>query len=1044
MAQDGGRLPILLMGLLWTANLTSCFNLEPRLNHIYSSTETHGRNPYFGFSVALQHSQNDTNLVMVGAPRANSSSPDKHNTPEPGTLFKCPLSSDTCEELQIDLEGPRVGRYKGLQNYGWLGGSLDSQPDYMGDRQATCVCAPQWKYVRRGKKTRVPGACAVAFDSISTAEFTVDSERTPLVNYLIEEYDFGQTGFAVHFPANDSTKVILGAPGFDIGTGSVVLLKDYKDRGTQEGKRKKRDAVSPDDMFSDFVVARNKHFQKDGLLGYSVTSGYFLHKDKTQYAAGAPQSADSHGKVIIFELSDEEEVVVKKELNGAEMGEYFGGALTAADINGDGLDDLVVGSPMYSFHHPNPNIPDCGRIQTFLSKQGTGPRDEPDSQHYGRNISFARFGISLASLGDLNADGYQDIAVGAPWDDNGAVYIFLGSSSGLKPHYSQRLSPEDFTPDLKGFGMSVSRGTDIDNNGYPDLAIGSFLSGHALVVKSRPVAVLSGTVTSNQSSVTWEGEAPLTLTTCLSYTGHMLPQSLNVQAKLILDRITHRAFFTDDNNNTHLFAVNLPFNETKCQDHQVTVKENKLDPRLHITMQLEYELMDDTTVDLEKRPLTDPAANNSAKTEVGILENCKTEICKVNVKTQATFVDGSNDSLVIGKKNKLRVEVSNSGEPVYVPTLIVTSDPGITLTPISQGLRDCANYNETSLSCIIDKSIKNDNKPATIDVEVEVDEEQMTSTSQVNLQVNVTGEGHELEPEDNFISRTLQLVAQASLELHGSSVQEQFPYEFTDDDQIIINDNARVNHTFILIKKGPTSVSSINLTLNIPISFTADNLDFVKVYSITPKRKKESFPCKLRGTEIADDGSSRINSAADVNVPKENNGAHSSSGSVTVSAKKGKDIGTQYFNCSSTLVNCVELICQIQKWTMDAESAEISVELEVDLSILAKHISVEGGAVFSTQAIATVQSLNPLWGFEGKKTTNGEAVTYIQPATLLDETIPWWVILLAVLGGLLLLGLLAYGLHKKGFFKREKLAELKAHRAHLESSPRGALATTEN
>lgn len=77
---------------------------------------------------------------------------------------------------------------------------------------------------------------------------------------------------------------------------------------------------------------------------------------------------------------------------------------------------------------------------------------------------------------------------------------------------------------------------------------------------------------------------------------------------------------------------------------------------------------------------------------------------------QYIFFFRSNDSLVIGKKNKLRVEVSNSGEPVYVPTLIVTADPGITLTPISQGLRDCANYNETSLSCIIDKSIKNDNK----------------------------------------------------------------------------------------------------------------------------------------------------------------------------------------------------------------------------------------------------------------------------------------------------------------------------------------------
>lgn len=41
-----------------------------------------------------------------------------------------------------------------------------------------------------------------------------------------------------------------------------------------------------------------------------------------------------------------------------------------------------------------------------------------------------------------------------------------------------------------------------------------------------------------------------------------------------------------------------------------------------------------------------------------------------------------------------------------------------------------------------------------------------------------------------------------------------------------------------------------------------------------------------------------------------------------------------------------------------------------------------------------------------------EVVTLIQPESLLAKGIPWWVILLAVLGGLLLLGLLAYGLYK--------------------------------
>lgn len=48
-----------------------------------------------------------------------------------------------------------------------------------------------------------------------------------------------------------------------------------------------------------------------------------------------------------------------------------------------------------------------------------------------------RFGFALTNLGDLNSDGYEDIAVGAPYEGKGAVYIYLGSAQGLIPEPSQ-------------------------------------------------------------------------------------------------------------------------------------------------------------------------------------------------------------------------------------------------------------------------------------------------------------------------------------------------------------------------------------------------------------------------------------------------------------------------------------------------------------------------------------------------------------------------------------------------------------------------------
>lgn len=52
----------------------------------------------------------------------------------------------------------------------------------------------------------------------------------------------------------------------------------------------------------------------------------------------------------------------------------------------------------------------------------------------------SRFGFAITSLGDLNKDGYDDIAIGAPYEDSGVVYIYLGSANGLIKEPSQVLS----------------------------------------------------------------------------------------------------------------------------------------------------------------------------------------------------------------------------------------------------------------------------------------------------------------------------------------------------------------------------------------------------------------------------------------------------------------------------------------------------------------------------------------------------------------------------------------------------------------------------
>lgn len=58
--------------------------------------------------------------------------------------------------------------------------------------------------------------------------------------------------------------------------------------------------------------------------------------------------------------------------------------------------------------------------------------------------------------------------MGAPYEDGGAgaVYIYRGSADGLVTTVSQRLSARNVGLNLKGFGISLSRGADVDKNGY--------------------------------------------------------------------------------------------------------------------------------------------------------------------------------------------------------------------------------------------------------------------------------------------------------------------------------------------------------------------------------------------------------------------------------------------------------------------------------------------------------------------------------------------------------------------------------------------------
>jgi hypothetical protein len=171
-------------------------------------------------------------------------------------------------------------------------------------------------------------------------------------------------------------------------------------------------------------------------------------------------------------------------LDTPEAGDGFGSAFAAQDFDADGYTDLAVGVPdedlggaaegvVHVLFGSNQGLTGVG--SQLWSQDETGDPDGAESNDH--------FGFRLTA-GDLNCDGYADLAVGAPYEDvgeggvvdAGAVTILYGSGAGPVGQDSQFLyqGMSNITGALEendGFGFALAAG-DFDGDGCGDLVVG--------------------------------------------------------------------------------------------------------------------------------------------------------------------------------------------------------------------------------------------------------------------------------------------------------------------------------------------------------------------------------------------------------------------------------------------------------------------------------------------------------------------------------------------------------------------------------------------
>jgi hypothetical protein len=293
--------------------------------------------------------------------------------------------------------------------------------------------------------------------------------------------------------------VIVGAFVYDDGAGSEGGAFVFRGgaTGIADG--------SPSSAHAQF-----QSDQVDAWLGWSVASAGDVNGDGyADVIVSALQYDDGQtdeGAAFVFHgspngLGDGSPVTAQAVLQPDQAGALFGqDVASAGDVNGDGYADVIVGA--YLLDDPiYPGQTDVGGAFVYLGSAGGIP-DGRAFFAYARlqsDQAQAHLGNSVASAGDVNGDGYDDVIAGAnlfdsPEMNEGAAFVYHGGS--IAPMEDDRLEGNQANAFM---GNRVASAGDVNGDGYADVIVGAqnfdngqLDEGAAFVFLGSPAGVGSG------------------------------------------------------------------------------------------------------------------------------------------------------------------------------------------------------------------------------------------------------------------------------------------------------------------------------------------------------------------------------------------------------------------------------------------------------------------------------------------------------------------------------------------------------------------------
>ncbi|XP_033113687.1 integrin alpha-8-like, partial [Anneissia japonica] len=875
------------------------------------------------------------------------------------------------------------------------------------------ACAPRYIWQDRLFENQyLIGRCIAALDDLQIVKFYTPCYTTGLRSVATTVH--GQAGFSAAIPKSGSSNdFLLGAVGTETWQGSGYKLNFRSENKLTTEKENPYDY----DRSLDF-----------NYKGYSLD--YITMENEVRYVLGAPRAERLYGMVYVVPNAFDEKPLMKLSRKGEQLGAYFGQSLTVVDLNGDSYDDLVVGAPFYASNEKW----ESGRIYIYYQDHVNTNFKEP-VKITGKRIR-SRLGYSLAALGDINADGYEDVGVGAPYDgedEAGVVYIYQGHMDGIKIEPSQVITPMDLNLNVTSFGAALSGGIDVDDNAYPDVMVGAFQSDKAILLRSRPVITVVASIQPEPQGINLDekklqidGEMVTSYMVkgCLRYNGVNVPTSQEFEVTITLDKnlpSQYRTVFVKSGSSELQLNMTLSVDSSNsCISQKAYIQDNIADKLNPIVITMTYTPVEQPGVSLN------PVINEntqSTSSQVYFLNSCKNNICIPDLSIRAK---SQKDIVTIGDRNGLviNVTVENKGDKAFSAVLRSDLPLGLGLIGTRRSdttdiFIDCRHEESNSLlECDIGNPLPA-RKTINFMLSLSVDDLKGDSeTLSFELEVDSLNQENQTTLNNNVANIAVQVQVSATIELKGISNPEQVTFDKVlqeDESEIITEDDVgpMVSHTYEVHNHGPSKVGVTEIEIMWPLK-TSTGAYLLYLTEVTTNM---GDVCTVSGG-VNPKNLTTIASYSANNAANRNTREVSLEVSEPIVSPSVIPSVNAIGDCSSG--GCVNVTCVVNT-IVGRTSFIVTLKSRLWVNTLLKNDIKETFArsYGSSRVINMPYLISP----NVKRQDSLEITTYINPAipTVEVGTVEIWIIIVSIICGLLLLLLLAAVLYKVGFFKRKTI-----------------------